>query len=144
MDTGRLLERAIALCCASHAGQRYPSPTAEPFILHPLRVMLAVNGLHAKMVAILHDVLEDTAVTVEDLRAEGFPDVVIDAVVVLSRDPGQSYAQYIDDVARNDLARVVKIADVNDNLMNNRRLAQTDDVIERIGRYERALRRLAS
>jgi hypothetical protein len=55
-----------------------------------------------------------------------------------------SEAAILDDVAGNDRARVVKIVDVNENLMNNCRLAQTDDLIERIGRYERALRRLAS
>lgn len=138
------MERAITLACRAHAGQRYPSPAGKPFILHPLRVMLAVvEGLRAQMAAILHDVIEDTAVTVEDLLAEGLPGDVVDAVVALTHVDGRSYAQYIHEVALNDLARVVKIADITDNLLNNRRLAQTADVVERIGRYECALKHLS-
>jgi (p)ppGpp synthase/HD superfamily hydrolase len=136
------LERAIALACRAHRGQRYPSPSGEPFILHPLRVMLAVQGAPAQMAAVLHDVLEDTAVTVSDLSAENLPADVVEAVVALTRVLGQDYRSYIDQVARNRLARVVKAADVADNLTNNRRLPQTPEVVARIDRYERALNRL--
>ena len=62
------LERAIALACRAHRGQRYPSPEAEPYILHPLRVMFAVQGFKAQTAAVLHDVLEDTEVNVDQLR----------------------------------------------------------------------------
>jgi (p)ppGpp synthase/HD superfamily hydrolase len=62
------LERAITLACWAHRGQRYPSPEAEPYILHPLRVMLAVQGSRAQMAAVLHDVIEDTEVDPDRLR----------------------------------------------------------------------------
>jgi (p)ppGpp synthase/HD superfamily hydrolase len=62
-DNQDLLERAIACAFDAHAGQKYPSPEPEPYILHPLRVMCAVDGAHARMAAVLHDVIEDTEVT---------------------------------------------------------------------------------
>jgi (p)ppGpp synthase/HD superfamily hydrolase len=136
------LEVAVELACRAHRGQRYPSPEAEPYILHPLRVMVAVDGFRAQAAAVLHDVLEDTEVTVEELRAAGLPIDVVDAVVALTHRPGQSYERYIEQVACDAIAREVKLADLADNLANNRRLPNTTDVVARIERYERAIRRL--
>ena len=76
------LERAITLACWAHQGQRYPSPEAEPYIIHPLRVMLAVQGSRAQMAAVLHDVIEDTEVSPGRLREADLPEDVIAAVVV--------------------------------------------------------------
>jgi (p)ppGpp synthase/HD superfamily hydrolase len=84
------LEVAIELAVRAHRGQRYPSPEPEPFINHPLRVMLAVGGFRAQAAAVLHDVLEDTTVTVEELRGAGFSSDVVDAVIALTRSPGQT------------------------------------------------------
>jgi (p)ppGpp synthase/HD superfamily hydrolase len=136
------LEKAIELAVQAHLGQRYPAPEPEPYILHLLRVMLAVQGYRTQMVAVLHDVLEDTPVTAEDLRAVEIPDDVVDSVEALSHHAEHSYEQYIELVANNTLARQVKLADLADNLANNRRLPRTPDVSERIDRYERALARL--
>lgn len=141
-DDADLLEEAIALACRAHRGQRYPSPEREPYIQHPLRVMLAVHAPRAQMVAVLHDVLEDTAVGVADLRGIGLPEEVVAAVVALTHEPGDSYPDYIERVAGNPLARQVKLADLADNLANNRRLAHTPDVAARIDRYQHATRRL--
>lgn len=66
------LEDAIALAAHWHRGQRYPSLKGEPFILHPLRVMLRVDANLARIVAVLHDVLEDTACSFDDLRRAGY------------------------------------------------------------------------
>jgi (p)ppGpp synthase/HD superfamily hydrolase len=136
------LELAIELAARAHRGQRYPSPEAEPYIEHPLRVMRAVRGLRAQATAVLHDVLEDTPVTAEDLRGAELSGEVVDAVVALTRRPGQTYEEYIERVAGNALAREVKLADLADNLANNRRLPRRPDVVARIERYERAVRRL--
>lgn len=136
------LERAIGLACRAHRGQRYPSPEAEPYIHHPLRVMLSVQGFKTQMVAVLHDVLEDTQVTVEELEEAELPDDVVAAVIALTHQEGQSYDEYIEQVARDRLAREVKLADLADNLANNRRLAHTPDVLARIDRYQRAIHRL--
>jgi (p)ppGpp synthase/HD superfamily hydrolase len=140
-DSARL-EQAINLACRAHRGQLYPSPDPQPYVLHLFRVMLAVDGHHARMAAVLHDVLEDTQAMADDLHDAGFPRAVVDAVVVLSHQPKHTYAEYIELVARNELARAIKLADLADNLANNRGLPHTADVVARIDRYELALQRL--
>ncbi len=139
VDEGLALERAIELAVRAHVGQRYPSREPEPYVLHLLRVLLAVQ---AQMTAVLHDVLEDTHVTVEKLRAAELPEDVIIAVQALTHRAEHTYEQYIELLADNRLARQVKLADLADNLANNRRLPQTPDVAERIARYDRAGARL--
>ena len=104
--------------------------------------MLAVSGVRAQAVAVLHDVLEDTAVTAEQLREANLSREVVDAVSVLTRRSGQTYEQYIEQVAGNAIARPVKLADLADNLANNKRLTRRPDVAARIARYEWAIHRL--
>src|SRR5258708_5729649 len=139
------LEDAIALAARWHRGQSYPSVQREPFILHPLRVMLQVDSDVARIVAVLHDVLEDTACTVDDLRRAGYSERVIAALDRLTRRDGEAYETYIERLLVDALARQVKLADLADNLANNRRLADVSASLEvpaRITRYERALARL--
>lgn len=140
---GDLVNRAIEIAEAAHADQVYPSPRFEPFFDHPLRVMNAVDGPVAKAAAVLHDVLEDTDATVEALREEGMPGEVVNAVFALTRTPDVSYEAYVERVARNRIAREVKLADLRDNLANNLQLPPTPDVVARINRYERAIERLS-
>ena len=138
-DNQDLLERAIACAFDAHAGQKYPSPEPEPYILHPLRVMCAVEGAPARMAAVLHDVIEDTEVTLVDLQNAGYPRAVVHAVDCLTHREGETYAAYIERVATDPIATVVKIADLRDNLRNNKSLSPRLDVVERIQRYEQAL-----
>ena len=138
-DTQDVLERAIACAFDAHAGQKYPSPEPEPYILHPLRVMCAVEGAHARMAAVLHDVVEDTQVTLVDLQNAGYPSRVIHAVDCLTRREGETYAAYIERVATDPMATIVKVADLRDNLRNNKSLSPRLDVLDRIQRYEQAL-----
>ena len=140
VDPAEELELAIALAVRAHHGQRYPSLETEPYILHPLRVMLGVSGVRAWAVAVLRDVLDDTAVTAEELREANLSSEVVDAVSALTRRSGQTYEQYIAQVAGNVIARPVKLADLADNLANNKRLTRRPDVVARIERYERAIR----
>jgi (p)ppGpp synthase/HD superfamily hydrolase len=137
-----MFNAAIELAVAAHHGQHYPSPESEPYIEHALRVVRAVNGIRAQATAVLHDVLEDTSLTAEDLRRAGMPTEVVDAVMALTRSHGQPYEDYVEQIAGNTLARQVKLADLADNLSNNRRLARTPEVVARIERYEHAIRRL--
>jgi (p)ppGpp synthase/HD superfamily hydrolase len=136
------LEDAIALAAHPHWGQIYPSPNDEPFILHPLRVMLAVDGTIDHIVAVLHDLVEDTDWSLQDLQDHGYPQCVIEALDHLTRRSGEQYEAYIDRVARNALARRVKLADLADNLTNNRHLPRSTTNRERISRYEWARARL--
>ena len=132
------LEDAIALAADAHRGQLYPAPEPEPYILHPLRVMLAVSPGRAQIVAVLHDVIEDTELTLDDLRQRGFDDDTVHAVDLLSKRAGEPYMEYINRLAPDALAREVKLADLDDNLANNRRLTPSDDTRARVALFERA------
>jgi (p)ppGpp synthase/HD superfamily hydrolase len=114
------LEAAILLAAQAHQGQA--DKAGAPYILHPLRMMLTMPSEEAMMAAVLHDVVEDTATTLEDLRRMGFPESVVVAVECLTRRDGESYEAFIERVAQNPLARTVKLADLEDN-MDVRRLA---------------------
>jgi (p)ppGpp synthase/HD superfamily hydrolase len=134
------IEDALVVAVEAHRGQWYPAPAPEPFILHPLRVMLGVTSRTAQIVALLHDVVEDSPLTLGDLADKGFDGSVLDAVDCLSRRRGEPYADYINRVATDHLAREVKLSDLADNLANNRALPATSDNLVRIERYIQALR----
>jgi len=108
------LERAIEIAAEAHAGQ--VDKAGAPFILHPLRVMLRVNDEEARKAAVLHDVVEDSEWTLDGLRAEGFSEVVVLAVDGLTRRDGEAYFDFCRRAGRNEIARIVKLADLEDNL----------------------------
>jgi len=111
-----LLERALALAVEAHEGQR--NAAGGPYVLHPLRVMMKLDGEVERVVAILHDTVENCAdrVTLERLRREGYPEEVVDAVDRLSRRRDEPYAAFVERIAPSQLARRVKLADLADNL----------------------------
>jgi (p)ppGpp synthase/HD superfamily hydrolase len=106
--------------------------------------MQAVCGFHEQMAAVLHDVVEDTSVTLEELRRRGFPEAVVAAVDALSRRPGEPYLAFIDRAGSHRIARPVKLADLHDNL-DPRRLARFSTAQQKrlVKKYSDALRRLA-
>src|SRR4051794_27877845 len=108
------LDRAIEIAAGAHAGQR--NKDGDPYILHPIRVMMRVDGLNAKMAGVLHDVVEDTPWTIEQLRAEGFSEEVLSAVDCLTHRDGEEYFDYVARAGSNPLARKVKLADLEDNM----------------------------
>src|SRR5688572_18290512 len=115
-----LLQKAIDLAVKAHAGQE--DPPGEPYIVHPLRVMLAVsqgdddhqNEL-LRCVAVLHDAVERGGMRPVTLRKAGMPAPVVKAVKLLTHDNGGSYAKYVIRLKADALARAVKIADLLDN-----------------------------
>lgn len=141
-----LLARAIAIAAEAHRGQQ--DKAGEPYILHPLRVMMSVEGAEARMVAVLHDVVEDgPGWTLARLREEGIPEAVVVAVEALSKRPAEEgsdegYFAFVRRVASNPVARIVKLADLRDNLDQTRIQAPTARDGERMARYEEALRLL--
>ena len=143
MELSPSLEDAIVLAARAHVGQFYSSPEPEPFILHPLRVMLGVTSPVARIVAVLHDVVEDSDVTLRDLEERGFCKSVLDALDFLSRRTGEDYDDYIHRLAADPIALEVKVSDLQDNLANTRALPPTPDNLARIARYERAQGTLA-
>lgn len=128
------LERAIAIAARAHEGQ--VDKAGSPYILHPLRVMLAVKGKQAQMAAVLHDVLEDTLVTAGDLYEACFPDEVIEAVCALTKPPGMSRMDAARKVATNSIAKAVKLADLADNMDISRIAHPTERDYARMREYQ--------
>ena len=131
------VEDAIALAAQAHRGQRYPSPEAEPYIFHPLRIMLTLLDPIDRMAAVLHDAVEDTDLQLHHLAEAGYPTELLAAIDCLTHRTDESYEDYIKRVATNDVAR-------RDNLANNRRSPDAPGTADRIRRYERALAQLAT
>ncbi len=133
-----LAGRALKLAKTAHAGQ--VDKGGVPYIEHPLAVAAQVDGDIAKTVALLHDVLEDTPVTLAQLEQAGFPAEVIEAVRTLTKTKGAPYRQYLERVKCNDLARVVKLADLKHNMDANRLkkpLTEADEA--RLEKYRQAM-----
>src|SRR6516162_276932 len=120
-----LLENAIVIAVGAHRGQR--DRYGAPYILHPLRVMGRVNSVTEKMVAILHDVVEDTKWTLEDLKREGFPNSVLAALDCVTKQEGEDYEEFVERSRSNPLARSVKLADLEDNMDLRRLHAITEE-----------------
>lgn len=131
------LERAIAIACEAHAGQ--VDKAGQPYILHPLRLMLRMSTEAERITAVLHDVVEDSQFTVEDLIVEGFALEVVRAVDALSRREGEEYMEFVRRASADPIAGPVKRADLEDNLDLTRILNPTDRDLERTRRYQRAL-----
>jgi len=131
------LERAIEIAAKAHAGQM--DKAGQPYVLHPLRMMLAVATPEARIAAVLHDVVEDTAVTLKELEGEGFTAEVLEAVEALTKREGEDYEAFIRRVAPNPIAREVKLADLRDNSDLSRILEPTERDRERVKKYRRAI-----
>jgi len=136
------LEEAIRVAVEAHRGQQ--DRAGAPYVLHPLRTMLRLRTDAERMAAVLHDVVEDTAWTLDDLRARGFPAEVLDAVDALTRRPGEDYEALVERAAAHPVARRVKLADLEDNLDLRRLDRVAADDVERLDRYLRAYRRLSA
>lgn len=133
--------RAALLARIAHFGQT--DKAGEDYICHPLRVSSALSGDEA-VVALLHDVVEDTPLTLDLLRREGFSEEVVAGVNAMTRRQGETYEAFVRRAGRNQIARTVKMADLADN-MNLLRLPQlTDKDLQRVGKYHKAYRYLSS
>jgi (p)ppGpp synthase/HD superfamily hydrolase len=130
------LERAIAIAAEAHQGAQ--DKGGQPYILHPLRVMLAIDSPDERIVAVLHDVLEDTPWTADQLRKVGFSETVIQAVDALTKREGEEYMAYVSRAGANVVARSVKLADLADNMDAARLPSQTEENRARIERYKTA------
>ncbi|VVP44659.1 hypothetical protein PS876_05028 [Pseudomonas fluorescens] len=136
------LERAIAIAAAAHAGQL--DKGGAPYILHPLKVMLRMTTLEERIVAVLHDVVEDCDISLDDLRKEGFSEEVLSAIESVTKVPGESYEDFVERAAQNPIGRVVKLADLEENSDLSRIASPSWDDLERVEKYRRAIARLRS
>ena len=137
--TASVLERAIGLALEVHRGQI--DKAGRPYILHPLRLMAAMTSEEARVVAVLHDVVEDSEATFEDLAALGLSEEALAALRLLTHDDDGSEANYFAYIARikaNPLARAVKLADLADNLDVSRLPSLTERDSRRLNKYIKA------
>lgn len=131
-----LMDNALLLALLAHGGARDRGRAS--FILHPLRIMARMDTEDLKAVALLHDVIEDSSLTAEDLLDHGIPKHIVDAVVCLTRVEGENYDDYIDmKVMSNQLSIIVKMADIEDNINILRLETITKADYERVTKYHR-------
>lgn len=138
METRDPVAKAVSIACAVHYGQK--DKGGAPYILHPLRVMAAMDDDQARIVAVLHDAVEDSDSYPITAIRETFGDCVADAIDALTKRPLEDYDQYLDRVAGDEIARIVKLADLEDN-SNLKRLGREPNDADkaRVLKYGRAI-----
>lgn len=131
------LNKALVLASIFHNGIK--DKGGNNYILHPLKVMdnLKVKEEKCRIVAILHDILEDTIITISDLRELGFSEDIIDALDCLSRRENETYKEFIKRVGTNDIAIYVKLADLQNNLDISRIPNPTEQDHKRMIKYKK-------
>lgn len=137
------LERAIQIAVEAHAGQR--DKAGEPYVLHPLRMMFAVKSEAERIVAVLHDVVEDCdSWSFDRLKAEGFAPSILDALDSVTKRAGEDYTAFVQRAGLNPIGRSVKFADLQDNMDLSRIADPSDHDHRRIERYREALAYLST
>ena len=132
------LEHAIALAAKAHAGK--VDKAGAPYILHPLRLVLRLSTTEERIVAVLHDVVEDCHEwSLDALREEGFSETVIQAIDAVTRRSDEAYEAFVRRAAANPIGRRVKLADLQDNSDLSRIAEPTPKDRERIEKYRRAI-----
>ena len=137
-----LLTLAIAIANQAHAGQL--DKAGKPYISHPLTVMAQMDTLESKIVAVLHDAIEDSDLTITDLVRQGFPEFITEAIAAITKLDGELYEDYIVRVRSNAIARKVKIADVTHNMDLSRIANPTEKDFQRLEKYKIVLQKLTS
>lgn len=135
-----MLDKAIQIAAKAHEGQK--DKAGQPYILHPLRVMLRTGNDNERICAVLHDVIEDTPITLEMLRNEGFSPEVLAVLDCLTKRDGESYDDFIGRVLMNELACHVKLADLADNMDLSRLPAPSEEDFQRLEKYKKAVARI--
>ena len=133
-----MTNKAMVLAYEAHQGQYDKS--GLPYVFHPFH--LAEQMDTEVTAALLHDVVEDTDYTLEDLRSMGFPDTVTDALALLTHDPSVPYMEYVERLKSNPIARSVKLADLTHNSDLSRLPVVTEKDLERVEKYRKAIKLL--
>lgn len=136
------LIKAFLLCMVKHWKQK--DKAGKRYVWHPIHVMINVKGYNEKIVALLHDIVEDTEVTIPDLKNLKFSKEVIEAVDVITKKKDQEYFSYLKSIKDNSIAKKVKIEDLkhNSDLKRLRSITQKD--IDRATKYKKAIDYLSS
>lgn len=136
-----LTKKAMRLAYKAHDGQY--DKGGVPYVFHPFHVAEQMHGEYDICVALMHDVLEDTDYTIDDIRALGFPQDILDALVCITRDKSISYEDYILIVKTNEIATRVKLADLEHNSDTSRLpgddTAYNNSLLDRYAKAKRVL-----
>lgn len=135
-----LLEKALAIAAKAHAGQVDKAGSA--YISHPIRVSCRCFTDEERIVALLHDTIEDTNVTADYLLGEGFPRNIVDAILSVTRNEDESYEDFIRRCRLNPIGRQVKLHDLEDNMDISRLPQVTEKDLARLNKYIDAYRYL--
>ena len=132
-----MVDLAFSIARKAHEGQL--DKAGVDYIEHPIYVASRVDTEEEKAVALLHDVIEDSPVSAEELLQAGLPETVVTAVQVLTKKKEQDYQTYLETVKKNPLARVVKLADLKHNSDLSRLSSITEKDRERLKKYKKAI-----
>ena len=135
-------KQAMKLCYEAHRDQTDKS--GIPYVFHPIHVAEQMTDEVTTIVALLHDVVEDTDYTLEDLRAMGFGEEVIDALALLTHKKHVPYLQYVYQIKDNRIARAVKLADLRHNSDSSRMDELDEKAMARLEKYKAAIKILES
>lgn len=132
-----LTKKALIISFNAHKNQIDKS--GMPYVYHPFHLAEQMNDEYSTCVALLHDVVEDTDITLVDLMSEGFPDEVIDALSLMTHIDDVPYLDYVGALTNNTLARKVKLADLAHNSDLTRLDKVEDKDLERVKKYRQAI-----
>ena len=135
-----IIEKSLEIALKAYSGQK--DKAGKTYILHPLRIMSKMESEYEISTALLHDVIEDSDYTAENLLAEGIPREVVEAVQLLSKIEGETYDQFIDRIVGNALASKIKLADIEDNINLLRLDSVGEKDLERVTKYHKAWKKL--
>ncbi len=131
-----LTKKAIRLAYEAHEGQT--DKCGLPYVFHPYHLAEQMKTEETVITALLHDVLEDTDRTMEDLAVEGFPKAVLNALALLTHDPQVPYMDYVANIKKDPIARAVKLADLTHNSDLTRLDHVTKKDLDRVKKYQKA------
>ena len=131
-----MTKKAMNICFEAHKDQKDKS--GQPYVFHPFHLAEQMTDEETTIVALLHDVVEDTSVTLDDLAAEGFSQSVLDAIALMTHAPGVNYMDYVAEIKKNPIAKAVKIADLTHNSTLSRLNEITPKDLERVETYRKA------
>ena len=136
------LHKAITIACEAHQGQS--SINGEPYILHPLRLLIKAKSNEERIIAILHDVIEKTNISLLDLKNKGFDQNIISSIDSLSRRRSESYIEYIKRLMQNKISVKIKLLDLADNIKIHSENNENRIYDAKIIQYKNALKQIRS
>lgn len=130
-------KKAMKLCFAAHKEQTDKS--GLPYVFHPFHLAEQMPDEDTTIVALLHDVVEDSLYTLRDLTEMGFSCQVVEAVSLMTHDPDVPYMDYVAEIKTNPIAKTVKLADLRHNSDISRLDSIDEKALARVAKYQKAI-----